>query len=165
MKTIEYRFIDKSDWTRGAWDNEPDKVQWPDPATGLPCLAVRSPHTGSWCGYVGVTEDHKWFGIDYDEAQVDIDAHGGLTFSNFCSEHAEKEQHICHIVEPGEPDRVWWFGFDCAHADDLMPAVAAALKKYAIEGKYTFMRWDHYRDLAYIQAECARIAQQLIKKD
>lgn len=160
MKTIEYRFIDKSDWERGAWDNEPDKVQWPDPATGLPCLAVRSPHTGSWCGYVGVEEGHRYFGVDYND--VDIDCHGGPTFSAFCS---GKEHGICHLPAPGEADKVWWLGFDCAHAFDLMPNIAAKMKHLAIEDKFTFMNWDTYRNLAYVQAECARIAQQLIKKD
>jgi hypothetical protein len=58
METREYRFIDKSEWDRGPWDNEPDKVQWQDAATGLPCIARRSEAMGSWCGYVGVAEGH-----------------------------------------------------------------------------------------------------------
>ena len=83
MQTIEYRFIDKSSWGAGPWDSEPDKVQWPDPATALPCLAVRN-LAGCWCGYVGVPQAHPWFGKEYDT--VDLDCHGGLTFSAFCAE-------------------------------------------------------------------------------
>jgi hypothetical protein len=41
MKAIEYLFLDKSEWGAGPWQIEPDKVQWQDNETGLPCL-VRS---------------------------------------------------------------------------------------------------------------------------
>lgn len=41
MQTKQWTTIDKSAWPRGAWDDEPDKVQWQDPATGLPCLIDR----------------------------------------------------------------------------------------------------------------------------
>lgn len=53
METIEYRTADKSQWGEGPWTAEPDKRQWRDEATGLPCLIVRGPH-GAFCGYVGV---------------------------------------------------------------------------------------------------------------
>jgi hypothetical protein len=46
----EYRTIDKSAWGPGPWTDEPDKVQWTDTATGLPCLAKRNPRGGHWCG-------------------------------------------------------------------------------------------------------------------
>lgn len=53
MKTIEYRTDDKSGWQPGPWMNEPDKKQWQDPETGLPCLIVRRPRRGvvrlCWC--------------------------------------------------------------------------------------------------------------------
>lgn len=32
--------------------------------------------------------------------------HGGLTYSDRCHDD------ICHVPAPGEPDDVWWFGFD-----------------------------------------------------
>src|SRR5262245_28942541 len=115
MKTIEYRWIDKEKWARGPWDQEPDKVQWSDLETGLPCLVVRHPRLGNWCGYVGVSEDHPWFGQAYYDEQVKIRCHGGLTYSNFC-QPSDKEHGICHVVESGESDKVWWFGFDCCHS-------------------------------------------------
>src|SRR6185295_5225427 len=71
MKTQEWTFLDKSKWPeRGPWDNEPDKAQWTDVATGLPCLAVRA-HS-HWCGYVGVTEEHPVFGKDYDSLDLSV---------------------------------------------------------------------------------------------
>lgn len=86
MQTIEYRTIDKSSWPRGEWDNEPDKVQWQDAETGLPCLVVRGPH-GAWCGYVGVAKGHPYYEQDYDkvhDVNHDLSVHGGLTFASKC---------------------------------------------------------------------------------
>src|SRR5262249_25376638 len=119
----ETRFVDKSAWGDGAWQTEPDKIQWTDEATGLPCLPVRKPRSGSWCGYVGVPEEHRMFGLSYDQASslaADeyLRVHGGLTFAGTCQEGAE-DTGICHIPQPGQPDKVWWLGFDCAHAGDI----------------------------------------------
>lgn len=165
----ESQHIDKSAWGDGPWQNEPDKVQWTDEVTGLPCLAVRTPWSGNWCGYVGVTEGHPAFGLYYDDAnklaQPDEDdyqwfrVHGGLTFSDFCQEGAE-ETGICHVPMPGQPDRVWWLGFDCAHCDDMSPAtfVTAGLRyQRAMQSNPRYA----YRTLEYVQAECGRLAAQL----
>ncbi len=43
MEKIEYRTVDKTGWGEGPWQSEPDKRQWQDEATGLPCLIVRGP--------------------------------------------------------------------------------------------------------------------------
>lgn len=162
MKTIEYRFVDKSSWEGGPWNEEPDKVQWQDESTGLPCLAVRGP-LGNWCGYVGVFEGHPWFGKEYDAEEVEIACHGGLTYSAFCQ--AEGKQHgICHLVGPDEPDQVWWFGFDCGHVFDLSPGQLATLKSIGL-GHGLAHAEDIYRPLAYVQQQCAKIAAQLKAAD
>lgn len=63
MKTIEYTTIDKSTWGPGPWQEEPDKIQYVDEATGLPCLIVRNgPTIGALCGYVGVLPGHPLHG-------------------------------------------------------------------------------------------------------
>jgi len=57
------------------------------------------------CGYVRVMPGHPWFGKDYDG--IDVDVHGGLTFSKAgaaCPTHGEHAE--------------WWVGFDCAHGGD-----------------------------------------------
>lgn len=88
METIEYRTIDKSGWGNGAWVAEPDKKQWKDPTTGLPCLIVRNP-VGALCGYVGVPNGHPAYGKDYDDVEVDV--HGGLTFAHRCAKTPTEE--------------------------------------------------------------------------
>lgn len=65
METKEYRTIDKDGWGPGPWQDEPDKRQWQDEATGLPCLIVRGP-SGALCGYVGISKEHPAFGLSYD---------------------------------------------------------------------------------------------------
>jgi hypothetical protein len=158
MKTIEYKTQDKSGWGDGPWHNEPDKIQWQDPATGLPCLLTRHPELGHLCGYVGVPEGHPLYGKDWQQDDVSLYAHGGVNFSRFCEPDAE-ETGICHIPELGEPDNVWWFGFDCAHSGDLSPVMEVhyrtlGLPRYPIPQKV-------YRDLEYVKQWITFLATQL----
>jgi hypothetical protein len=167
MQIKEYRTVDKSEWPRGEWDQEPDKVQWPDPETGLPCLIVRGP-SGALCGYVGVPDTHPWHGKEYGAAIGDctdlcdedyhshridsqIRVHGGLTFSDACANSADESRHICHVPEPGEPDHVWWFGFDCAHSGDLCPQ----------RERYFSSGYEYYKNIDYVRREVTKLAKQL----
>ena len=152
----EYTTIDRAaqGWPSGEWDGEPDKVQWKDESTGMPCLAVRHGHSGHWCGYVGVNPDHPLFEKGYDEPSVEV--HGGLTFADSCQKGETEAVGICHVPEPGESDHVWWFGFDCAHCMDIGPLDA----KYNNERGW--LRKGAYRNLRYVQNQCALLAGQLI---
>lgn len=211
MERIEYRdVIDKAEWARGEWSGEPDKIQWMDEGTGLPCLIVRGP-VGALCGYVGVPEGHPFHGLGYSSCRHGacpdkrdycdhtpesiLRAHGGVTFAGGCSDtrrerweewrrgrkawEAEARTYpkgdaarrlkewagcfdnyeawaerahrrfICHIPGAGEPDHVWWFGFDCAHCDDHCPSMDRAVDRGV------------YRNIAYVEAECRELAKQL----
>lgn len=159
MKPMHWNYTDKSTWGPGPWQEEPDKIQWTDQRTGLPCLVVRSETLGNWCGYVGVPEGHPLHGKHYYHHRLrGINVHGGLTFSNTCG------GKICHVREDGDPE-VWWFGFDCAHWMDFSPGLAA-LEVMRIPG-LSFAPPDNdcvYRDLPYVQAECISLAKQLVSK-
>lgn len=61
------------------------------------------------CGYVGVGIEHEGFAFDYEE--VDIDAHGGITYTG--------DNSTNYPITTDKP--TWWFGFDCAHAGDDEP--------------------------------------------
>jgi hypothetical protein len=37
--------IARENWPAGEWDHEPDRIQWMDEATGLPCLAAQLKRT------------------------------------------------------------------------------------------------------------------------
>lgn len=164
MKTLEYRTMDKRGWAPGPWQDEPDKKQWVDEATGMACLVVRS-HSGALCGYVGVPEGHRCFQVDYsvvEDRHRSVWPHGGLTFSGFCQEGAE-EEGICHLVEPGEADRVWWLGFDCAHLGDLAPAMEAWRSEHALLWGLRHETSGEYRDLAYVAEQVVSLAAQLAR--
>lgn len=148
MKTIIETVVDKSKWQEGPWQSEPDKKQWLDQATGFPCLIVRQIRLGHLCGYVGVPAIHPWFG-----KQPDVNVHGGATYGNKCT------NHICHEVESGEDDNIWWVGFDAAHSGDrtmltdLHTEVFKDLKSFPHD-------WDTYKDFAYMENECRSLAKQ-----
>jgi hypothetical protein len=163
MQTREWRTADKSEWGAGPWQDEPDKLQWVDEATGLPCLIKRNTQvTGALCGYVGVSEGHPDFGKGYDDVEVEV--HGGLTFADFChkSDDGRDEERICHVPDPGEPDHVWWLGFDCSHAGDLSPAMDARLRRSPLGPMPMPAGWeDVYRPLDYVKGHVTALAAQL----
>jgi hypothetical protein len=66
IESREWSFTDKEGWGPGPWQEEPDKLQWIDATTGLPCIILRGP-VGSLCGYVGVEVDHPWHGKGYSD--------------------------------------------------------------------------------------------------
>lgn len=162
-----YRTVEKSGWGDGPWQDEPDKIQWTDEETGYPCLIVRN-HWGSLCGYVGLSRSHPLYEKDYDE--VDVDVHGGLTYSNHCQDGPEEEV-VCHVPDDGDDD-VWWLGFDCGHTWDVQPGMQAFHRQLEAEeiaqGRSGYP-WtsliehphETYKDVAYAREEVRRLASQL----
>jgi len=153
MKTLEYRTIDKSGWPRGEWDDEPDKIQWQDEETGLPCLIHRNT-MGALCGYVGVSPGHPCYEKEYDHGEVDV--HGCLTYAAFCDNVKCEERGICHVVEEGEEEKVWWLGFDCNHAWDYAPGMPSVVRRPPMSD-------ETYKNVHFVKAECASLAKQLAK--
>jgi hypothetical protein len=158
VERIEYTTVDKSTWGEGPWQHEPDKVQWADPATGLPCLIVRN-FIGALCGYVGIAAGHPYFGKPYGAIAVEV--HGGLTYSDHCQPDGEESERICHIPGPAESDDVWWLGFDCGHAWDLAPGFVARFYEEGL-GRSLCNAGEKYRDIGYVEAEVTRLAAQLV---
>lgn len=93
--------------------------------------------------------------------------HGGITYADSC------HGRICH---PGEA-RVWWFGFDTAHAWDDIPGMEAtrllmrerALLEHDEEGiriwsKLPTDRDDStYKDVAFVTEQVEKLASQLLQ--
>jgi hypothetical protein len=156
----EWTTIDKSGWGPGPWQDEPDKIHWIDPNTDLDCLMVRNPNSGNWCGYVAVTEGHPFYGKDYNEVyrlrgDDYLDVHGGLTYSDFCMQTDDESRFVCHVPHPGRPEKVWWLGFDCAHAWDVSPGYMARHPDWPVGADAV------YRDRPYVEAEVRSLAAQL----
>lgn len=161
-------FIPKNYPYPHVWLDEPDREEFRH--EGFDCLLNRNP-MGAWCGYVAVPEGHPIHGKHYDE--VDVEVHGGLTYAHKC------QGTICHAVAEGEDDdRLWWFGFDCAHAWDLVPAADKAsdpeTRALYSQGGILGQDWSNltimdvgfvppvtYRDINYVRAEAKSLAEQL----
>lgn len=147
------------------WENEPNFAIWQDQYL---CLIIRGP-SRQLNGYVGIPPTHPLHGKPYsyqlpksiaepmlqrpigNASPIDVflasggdeyahrlsfalNVHGGLTFAGEWEE-----------VFP-EKD-LWWFGFDCAHADDLCPG-----NPYSA---------GVYRDFPYVKNEVQKLAGQL----
>jgi hypothetical protein len=148
METKEYTTSDRKSWPDGPWMSEPDKVQWEDESTGLPCLAVRHPRSGHWCGYVGVPPGHAAHSVVWDDLH-DLTVHCGVNYTKPCDPRETESAGVCHIPGPGEPHDVWWLGFDCAHSGDM---------SYFLTDPEPF---GTYRTLDFVRAECQTLAAQL----
>ena len=148
----------RSAWGDGPWRNEPNRVEWKH--AGFPCIAHRG-GGGAWCGYVGLPPGYSLHGKTYDEAYElfpELEVHGGLTYSKACS------GHICHVPKPGEPDNIWWLGFDCCHGGDATPGEVDKDELLTIFGgdvDLASRSRGHYWTLAEAQAETNRLAEQL----
>lgn len=146
----------KAKTTPGEWHSEPDRIEFKH--AGFDCLIQRGGLL-AWCGYVGVPPGHPFHGKDYAdkwddeyqeiiEAGPPVDVHGGLTYADGCG------GAICHKAAPGEPDELWWFGFDCAHSWDLVPSTHS--QGFGVGGEV-------YRNIAYVRKETESLAEQLRK--
>lgn len=161
---------DKSQWPTGPWTEEPDQLE--SRYGGLPCLILRS-HMGNLCGYVGVWNDHPWYREHYDKINARV--HGGLTYSG------RANKHVRHTRQEGDRDTdVWFVGFDCAHADDLVPGMLVMYTEIARKTdesmKERFPQWEElkamlpsfmresvYRDIPFVKREIMMLADQALE--
>jgi hypothetical protein len=135
----------------GPWCEEPDRIEWR--YKGVPCLIVRNP-MGALCGYAGVAPGHPLFEKHYDVPDVNV--HGGLTFADTCHEG----EVICHTPLAGEPEKVWWFGFDCAHYRDFLPGTQLIFTR--VGSPRMQLPEEVYRDVPYVRTEVESLADQLL---
>jgi len=151
LDVIDLWHVDRTDWPEGPWDNEPDRAEFI--AYGFPCIAVRN-KIGAWCGYVGIMPNHPLRDKSYNniyEMELDIVVHGGLTFSDygeFPMSHSALENY-----------KVWTYGFDCAHAGDLVPGMLAMSIKYNMPTGFFYH--ESYRTFEYCKNEIRHLARQL----
>jgi hypothetical protein len=82
-----------------------------------------------------------------------ISVHGGITYS------AYSQGRICHVELKNDPEKVWWVGFDCSHAQDMAPALNEFT--YSLRGTIKERTQGTYRDIAYVTQEVEQLADQL----
>lgn len=144
-------FVDKSKFGIGPWQSEADVYSWTDSETGYHCVVWRNPEMGNLCGYVGIPSGHPLFAKNYDDQETEsLTTHWGLTYSD--------------SVEPGSKQNsddfdsgLWYFGFDCAHAWDLVPHTYNLMK----QSGFNSFDGDVYRDFEYVKKIVELLAKQL----
>jgi hypothetical protein len=130
------------------WETEPDNAEWEDKVTGYKCRITRHEAFGSLCGYVGIPKTHPLYGKGYDDDEAfGIHAHGGLTFADSDEDWG---------------GGLWWFGFDCSHAGDLVPKLLMVLLE---KGRYDFFGHEVYRTWDYVENEVRELVRQLRDED
>lgn len=115
---------------------------------GLRAVVLALP-LGHRCGYVAVPHEHPAYGKGYDD--VDVEAHGGLTYAGGEDEY------------PAEGSGLWWFGYDCAHYLDA-PDPALMHERHKELYSLNLMILSEgatVKDTAYCVAECESLAKQL----
>ena len=195
MTQIAEEPIDKSTWGDGPWQQEPDRAEWRHAdlpclavrnnfgnwcgyaavSPGHPLYRVGySEHSPALAQRLEVLKDRVITDSDLTlprmiqmllggEAEPTpefvLDVHGGITYADAC------QGRICHVPAAGEPDDVWWFGFDCGHSGDLSPAMRARLEElmppHLKPSASPFDRGEVYRTLDYVRREVNKIAEQL----
>lgn len=142
MQMISWKDID------GKWNDEPDILELE--GKGYHMVVLRHREFGTLNGYVGVNIHHPAFGTDYDQKKVNgIMVHGGLTFSALGSS----------MHEAPFKKNFWYFGFDTAHAFDLVPSMIAL--KQSIPTLANMAKDDTYRDLNYVSDYVNKLKDQL----
>jgi hypothetical protein len=171
--------IDTSTWGEGPWRHEPAAKAWVEGRTGLNCAIIRNPVVGNLCGYVAVEPGHPLHGKKYNdrialppvigEREIVMGRDVGI-ISMLCDafDHSQDGMVSVGVVLPahggitfsaGDTDDFWWFGFDCAHLDDMAPGVVAMSKSIGIE--HPAMEHGTYRDYDYVEGHVTRLAWAL----
>lgn len=161
----------------GVTVGEADKVAWRDPASGYECIMLRSAKEGYLSGYVGVPIRHPLHGFHHSAIPEDlgVEVHGGLAYSAICQvgspgdTMAREARRVCDTVIPAkaattyatdyrvQERHAWWFGFNCNHVFDIIPAIINRRRSEFLEAETQ----AEYRNDDYVCREILNLAAQL----
>jgi hypothetical protein len=129
----------KDDNLRNIIMNEPDFHIFEH--QDLLCVIIRSVHSGSFLGYVGVELNHDLYNVNYNNLKS-IHVHGGITFSG-----------EIYVVKNDDKKR-WYFGFDTCHYQDISPFYHDLFNSFAPSN-------SKYRDFNFMIEQTKSLAEQL----
>ena len=124
---------------------------------GFPCVVLMQA-LGFRTGYVGIPKGHELYGVGY--GNIDIDCHGGLTYSSN------------YLIDQNDDD-MWWIGFDCGHYCDGydMDRAVELFKDYPEVIKqinsmqeidiFNIYTSEHAKSLKFCEEQCRLIVDQL----
>ena len=146
--------IDRSAWHGGPWEDEPDQATFRVPWHPLPLVIARAQVLGALCGYAGVQRPHVAFGVPKERVRIGVHGAGpiggnGVSFGG----PAPGLDELAAVPEGAPP--VWWFGFDCGHACDVLPTLPADLLVL------THRSGGRYRTIEYVHDAVTHLAHAL----
>jgi hypothetical protein len=106
------------------WEQEPDQLDLQ--RAGFGAKVWRHPRAGHLCGYLTLPKGHPWGDVGCDD--IEAQPHGGWTYAS------------------RNDDGSVTFGFDCAHAGDIMPMHAPFCVK------------DTYKTIEFVTRELEAMA-------
>jgi len=118
---------------------EGDNKQWTytcENGLEFNCHIRRNTRAGHLCGYVTLTPDNDFFGLEYYD--IPLNCHGGLTYASNQGPN-------------------WVIGFDCAHYGDYQPFYN---EEWALYSGRNLV----YRDMEFVTEECESICEQISEK-
>ena len=154
------------------WETEPNFKKWN--AYGYRCVIMRHPEIGHLCGYVGIPKNHPLYGVHYGEESPALAARFKERLNEPIGENApivaimlgepkatpELSFNNVHCGITWSADRLpgkkiksrrWWYGFDCAHHNDICPYLA----------RFQSITEATYKDMAYVKNITENLAFQL----
>lgn len=152
--------IGKTGWAAGPWRAEPDRVQWTDPLSDLPCLITRHPEYGCLLGYVAVPPGDPLHGAAAEQVPVVVPR--TITFTGPTADLgtlSPADIPPCDMAAP------WWIGFGAFSAWDAYPGDTAMWNLLGVAGgdihQGAAKPIAEYRSIAYMTAGCRLLAMQL----
>lgn len=121
---------------------------------GFRCVVVGL-EMGHRCGYIEIPKDHKYYGVEYDDINVDV--HGGWTYSEYTYNNYPIESDI----------NAWWIGFDCAHWNDakdieLIKSFGdTELSRFYVKMSERFFEQEEIRTTEYVENELRKAVKEL----
>jgi hypothetical protein len=97
---------------------------------------------GTLCGYLAVPQGHPWFGLHQHDERLDVECHGGVTWTGSAF---EEHPHVLITI-------AWWVGFDCIHAFDYIPGL--------YDGRHEMPDYVTLKDRDYVYHELEQMASQ-----
>lgn len=160
-RTRAWVTVDKAGWRNGPWHAEPDRVQWTDRVSRLPCLIARHRDRGHLCGYVAVPPGHTLHGADKE--RVPALAPGSVTFTGPQPGSGPPVEPT--NIPPCELNDPWWIGFDASHGWDVCPGETDMWDLLGVVDGGVIPGPDgpiaEYRPIDYMVNGCVLLAAQL----
>lgn len=131
-----------------------------------PSLLLRTRHTLTFCGYVGVRSGLPLFGSHEERLQGKIDQlsggnkeiHGGITFGGRLTPQQYGNHPVGDFIHV---DDYWFFGFNTTGPTDLYPADACG----SVRDPEGIFRHKTYRDYNYCKQILKRLRELIVRVD